>query len=405
MHSLLKKIGSKTKKNIYLDHASGTPLDPRVKKVFVEALACYGNPSSLHSLGVLAKQKLEESRKTVAKVLDVMPSEIYFVSGGTESDNIAILGVLAKWEKDHREIPHMIVSEIEHPAVLTSVEALLAAGRITLSYLPVNQEGLVEPHDLRKLITPQTILISVMYANNEIGSVMPIREIAKEVRHYKRHSEISSPYPLLHTDASQVPGYLSLRVPELGVDLLTLHSAKMYGPKGVGILYIKRSTPLLPLYYGGNQEKSIRPGTENVPAILAMASALSLCEDLREKEIKRLSALRDFCMTELKKEFPTIRINGSQTERLPNNINFTLTGISSETLVLYLDSYGICVSSWSACKSDEEETSHVIRALYKDEVRNTVEGSLRITMGRNTTKKDILSVIKALKEIRTTLSF
>ena len=401
-----KNIKNKnTKEKIYLDYASSTPLDPRVLKVLTKVSAnVYANPSALHVLGVEAHAYLDRARKKVADTLGAHENEIIFCSGGTESDNIAILGTVRAFKKKFPKIkPHIIISSIEHAAVLAGSDAL-SEEKVDVSVLPVNEDGIVDPHVLRKLLRPETVLVSVMYANNEIGTIQSIREIAKELRHYKKSKSLNqknkkaSVYPLFHTDASQALNYLPVSVEKLGVDLLTINSSKIYGPKGVGALYIKRNTPIAPILFGGDQEYGLRPGTESLPSIVAFAEAVAIADALRDQEVLRLTAIRDVFIKKMKKTFPNIIVNGSLEFRLPNNINVSIPNYSSEMLVLYLDAEGIYVSAKSACKSIDPESSHVIQAIRKKS-KETEEGSIRFSMGRGTTAENMNYTLLSLKRI------
>jgi cysteine desulfurase len=402
---MANKISKTTKskkvaKSIYLDYASNTPIDPSVISVVKKASEVYfGNPSALHKDGIQAKEALRNARESVAKIFDVHSDEILFCGSGTESDNMALVGVIEGYllkSEDKTKTPHVIISAIEHSALIEPVRFLRTSG-INVTIVPVDKDGLVSPKNIRDALTKDTIFVSVMYANNEIGTIEPIAEIAKAIRHFKKHNDISGPYPVFHTDATQAVNYLPLRVPPLGVDMLSCNGSKIYGPKGVGMLYKKRGIPFSGIMKGGNQEFGLRPGTENIPAILGFSQALTLVEKIKEKESKRLTILRDFLIQEIKKEFPTVELNGHETLRLPNNINFTFHGIESDVLVIGLDAKGIRVSSKSACKALDEHASHVIMALSKD-VRPE-DGSIRITLGRQTEKKDLVYFVRALKDV------
>jgi cysteine desulfurase len=289
--------------------------------------------------------------------------------------------------------PHIIISSIEHAAIIETAKILSESGEASVSYLPVDNEGIVLVQELKKMLRPETVLVSVMYANNEIGTIQPIREIAKTLRHARKEKGM---FPLLHTDATQAGNYLPLRIPPLGVDLMTLNSSKIYGPKGVGALFVRDGIILSPLMHGGIQEGGFRPGTENVAGCVAFSRALAITQSMMKKESERLSSLQNFFFNELSKAFPDSVINGSRALRLPNNVHVSFPEISSETLTLYLDARGIYVSEKSACKASMEEPSHVITALGK----NTGMGSIRFSMGRSTTRNDIKRTIAALKDIR-----
>lgn len=397
----------RNKKTIYLDFASSTPIDPKVLRVLTQvSQSTFANPSALHKLAVEAHTILNTSRKRIAEAIGAHSDEIIFVSGGTESDNLALLGVIQSVKKKYPDIiPHVIVSAIEHAAVKVVAEKLIEWG-VAVTVIPVDTNGLVDPKNIRSAIRPETVFVSIMYANNEIGTIEPIVEIMKEVRHARRHKDthavLPQTYPLMHTDASQALNYINIQVEKLGVDLLSFNSSKLYGPKGVGALFVKRNTPIEPLFWGGDQEFGLRPGTEPVPAIVAFAEAIIQTTVLRDKEIKRLTLLRNCFISELQKIFPKIRINGDIVHRLPNNINVTFPNINSELLVIYLDAEGICVSAKSACKSKDPEASHVIAALgLGDSTSET--GSIRFSLGRGTTWQELSYTIKALKKIFTLL--
>lgn len=404
----MKQSKQTKKKTVYLDFASATPVDPRVFRTLMKATkSLYANPSALHRLGTAAHLALDDARGQISTVLGAHSDEIVFVSGGTESDNLAVLGVVRAFQQKHPTVrPHIILSAIEHAAVKSTTEYLESQG-VDVSILGVDRDGLVNPRELRKLIRPETILVSVMLANNEIGTIEPVYEIAKEVRHARRHkvaqARVGAQYPLVHTDASQALNYIDINVEKLGVDLLTINSGKIYGPKGVGALYVKRHTPINSILFGGDQEFGLRPGTESLPAIVAFAEAMTITASLRAKESVRLEKLREYCFSKLAKLPYSIRINGGLTHRLPNNINITIAGYQSEMLVVYLDAQGVCVSAKSACKSTDPEDSHVIKALgYEND--DSESGSLRISLGRTTTKQDIDYFLKSLVHVLNLLS-
>ncbi|MEK7211047.1 MAG: cysteine desulfurase family protein [Patescibacteria group bacterium] len=390
-------------KSIYLDHAATTYLDPRVKRAMEPFWDKeFGNPSSFHSVGKRAKEAVDAARGKIAEVLGCRESEIIFTMGGTESDNLAIFGVTKALEKTGK---HIITSKIEHPAVWHSCEKLEKdwnaersqshaerGGRV--SYIKVNRQGIIDLKELEAAITPETVLVSIMYANNEIGTIEPIREIAKIIR--QKREEFKTKHPYFHTDACQAAGALEMNVAKLGADLLTFNGSKIYGPKGIGALYIKTGTPLTPILYGGGQERGYRSGTENVPAIIGLAEALKLTNEEKEKENARLIKLRDYLIENLLK-IPKTILNGHPTLRLPNNVNISFMDIEGEAMVLYLDSYGIYGSTGSACQSATLEPSHVIRAIGLP--YEAAHGSLRLTLGRRTTKADLDYLLKILPEI------
>lgn len=388
------------KKHLYLDFASATPMAPEVLKQYAKtATTFFANPSALHTLGVQAHKELTKSRESVAHVLGAHSDEIIFTGGGTEGDNVAIIGVIKSAQTHGIQKPHVIVSSIEHAAILETVKKLEAEKQITVSICPVTSEGIILVSELAKLLQKNTVLVSVMYANNEIGAVQPIREIAKAIRHFKKSQSSklkAQSWPLFHTDATQAPNYLELTVEKLGVDLMTLNGSKIYGPKGVGALYIKRGTSIESVFFGGEQEKGIRPGTENLPAISAFTLALSSAQKMRIKESERLQKIQTVFLKKLKILFPQLIVNGSITQRLPNNINVTIPPYESEKLVLYLDAFGIYVSEKSACKSTLPNASHVLTALGVDD---TTLGSIRFSMGRTTKMSDVSYVVSSLQKI------
>jgi len=366
---------------IYLDHSATTPVDSRV----IEAMLPYfdnifGNPSSPHSVGQEAHMALEDARQIVADLIGADINEIFFTSGGTESDNLAIKGVAYK---NRSKGKHIITSVIEHPAVLRTCEYLESDG-FEATYLPVNSEGLVELSDVEAAIRDDTILISVMHANNEIGTVQPISEIGKIAHEHGIY---------FHTDAVQSAGKLEIDVNKLNIDLLSMSSHKIHGPKGVGALYIKKGTKIEPMIHGGSHERKMRAGTENVPGIVGFAKACKLCNDNLAKEAAHMTQLRD----RLIKGLLTIEdsyLNGSRSQRLPNNANVRFSFIEGEGMLLLLDMKGIAVSTGSACSSASLEPSHVLTAIgLKPEDSH---GSLRFSLGRENTQEEIDYVIEVM---------
>jgi cysteine desulfurase len=360
----------------YLDHAAATPLDPRVFAAMRPHLETdYANPSSLYRAARVTRQALEQARATIANILGAKVTEIIFTSGATESDNLAIQGVLrahpgAGW----------VATAIEHDAVLRIPGATV---------VPVSSAGLVDPAALAAAVTDATVLISVMMANNEIGTIQPIADIAKVVARIRADRDLRGiGLPLyLHTDATQAAGYLDLHVDRLRVDLLTLNAAKLYGPKGTGLLYVRQGTVLEPLIYGGGQERGRRSGTENVAGAVGLATALELVHADREAEARRLTALRDDALARLRAALPDLILNGHPTKRLPNNLNLTLPGAEGEGLVLYLDNAGIMASTGSACTTGSLDPSHVLLAIGR--TADEANSSLRLTFGRSTTAEAI----------------
>ena len=377
-------------KRIYMDHAAAAPMDKCVKKAMEPYWTeNFGNPNAIYKEGLIARSAVETARKDIAKILGARVKEIIFTNGGTESDNLAIFGIAKNFKSGH-----IITTKFEHHAVLNSCKRLEKEG-FEVTYLDVGKEGVINPKDVAKALKPETILVSIMYANNEIGTVQPIREIAKAIRDFKKKN--GAVFPYFHTDACQAPGYLDINVERLGVDLMTINGSKIYGPKGIGLLYAKNGIKLEPLLYGGEQERKLRPGTENVPAIAGLAEALKIADQDREKESTRLVKLRDYFINRLLGEIPKTVLNGHSAERLPNNINVSILDAEGESIVLYLDEAGVACSTGSACTSESLEPSHVILAIGKP--RAYAHGAMRFSLGRSTTKKNIDYVMKVLPDI------
>lgn len=374
---------------IYLDHAATTPVDERVVAAMLPFFTeQFGNPSSIHQRGRGALDALDSARETIASVLGVGRKDIIFTGGGSEADNLAVKGV-AYAQRQAGKGAHVITSATEHHAVLHAVEYLEHDG-FEVTVLPVDRSGLVRPQDLRAALRPDTVLVSIMYANNEIGTIQPLAELGAICR------EHGVP---LHTDAVQAAGALPLNVDALNVDLLTLAAHKFYGPKGVGVLYVRRGTPLLPQVNGGGQERRRRAGTENVAAIVGMATALLLAEEQRTTYVEHCTALRDRLISGILSSIPYTSLNGHPTERLPNNANIAFEYVEGESVLLLLDQAGIAASSGSACTSGSLEASHVLTAL--DIPFEQAIGSVRFTLGRSTTAADIdylLGVLPAMIE-------
>jgi cysteine desulfurase len=397
----------------------------------------------------MARNALDNARKKVADILSAMPDEIIFTSSGTESNNLAILGIVSAVKCQMSNVKcHIVTTNIEHSSVLETCKYLERTGQAEVTYVPVEPNGIVDPEKIKKALKENTVLVSVMYANNEIGAIQPITDIAKVIRHYRKQKstkgstkyeklrkyentkleienwklEIHEKIPFFHVDAVQAANYLPINVPRLGVDLMTLNGSKIYGPKGVGLLYrrisnfpacaeasagrqfpISKQIPnskfqiLNPIMYGGEQEFGLRPGTENVAAIVGFAKALEITEKIKDKESKRLIELRDYFIKKLKKHFSQITINGDLISRLPNNINISVPNFDSELLVLELDGKGVAVSSKSACKTESKEF-YVIKAI-KPDFDYKKEAIIRFSLGRQNTKKDIDLVIKSLSQI------
>jgi cysteine desulfurase len=372
-------------KRIYMDYAATTPVRPEV----IEAMLPYytdfwGNPSSIYACGQEARRGLEEARGKIASLLGAREEEIVFTSGGTEADNTAIEGVcFANQNKGN----HIITTSIEHHAILMACRFMEERG-FSVTYLPVDKYGLVDPDAVKKAITPKTVLISIMHANNEIGTIEPIAEIsriAKEAGVY------------MHTDAVQTVGHIPTKVNDLGVDLLALSAHKFYGPKGIGVLYIRKGTKLTPFVHGGEQERGRRASTENVAGAVGLGRAAELAGKELEPEMKRLTALRDKLINSVLNGIPNSYLNGHPTKRLPNNTNFSFDYVEGESILLNLDYEGICVATGSACTSSSAEPSHVLRACGLPPL--IAHSSIRLSMGKWTEAEDIDTVLKKLPPI------
>lgn len=370
---------------IYLDNAATTKPYPEAVDAMMDTLTeLYGNPSAIYSLGSGAKKRVNLAKRTIAATIGAKPTEIFFTSGGTESDNWALRSVCEAYGNRGK---HIITTGIEHHAVLHTCEYLERQG-FEVTYLEVNSFGLVSAEDVKKAIRPDTILISVMFANNEIGTVLPVEEIGALARERGI---------LFHTDAVQAYGHLPIQVEKLHIDLLSASGHKFHGPKGVGFLYVRSGVMLPPLLYGGAQERGLRPGTENVPGIAGMEAAAKLSADRMEENRRREEQLRDYLIDRLEKEIPHCILNGDRERRLPGNVNVTFPGLPGETIVLMLSHKGICASSGSACTSGEVDPSHVGRAIGLNE--RDANSMLRLTLSAENTLKELDTVVEELKEI------
>lgn len=371
-------------RSIYLDHAATTPMRQEAYEAMIPFLTeKFGNPSSIHAFGRAVHKDVDGARERVAKALNAAPGEIFFTSGGTEADNIAILGAAAQKRNKGR---HIITSAVEHHAVLYTCEALESRG-YRLTVLPVDKYGMVSPSQLEKAISDETILVSIMHANNEVGTLQPIRELAA-IAHERG--------ALFHTDAVQSLGNLPVDVKELQVDLLSASAHKLYGPKGIGLLYVKEGTRLASISYGGAQEHNLRPGTENVAGIMGFARALELAVAEQPETRRRLTALRDKLIQGLT-ALPDVVLNGHPQQRLPGNVNVSIKRVEGESLILSLDMAGIAVSSGSACTSGSLDPSHVLMAMGLD--HQAAHGSLRLTLGKSTGEDDIDYVLEVMPGI------
>jgi cysteine desulfurase len=390
----------KLKREVYLDNAAATPVDPAVLKAMKPYWnISYGNPSSFNDAGRAAKAAIEVSRTSIALVLGAKPREIVFTSSASEANTMAIMGAAQKICEVRGKL-HFITSVIEHKSVLEPFRRLEQEGH-RVTYLSVNRYGTVAPENLAKALTYRTALVSIIYANNEIGTVEPIKRLAKTIKEFRNRK--STVFPYFHIDAAQAAGYLDINVNNLGIDLMTLNAAKIYGPKGVGLLYVRGGTALQPLILGGEQEHGLRAGTEAVPLIVGFAKALELAQRNKNATGKHDMFLRDYFIEQLRKVLPDAVLNGPDPknrktkERLPNNVNISIPGMESEQLLLYLDKTGIRASSGSACTSHELEASHVLKAIgLPDKV---ARGSLRFSLGVHTSKADIDYTVRMLRGI------
>src|SRR3989344_4304290 len=373
-------------KTIYMDNAATTKVRAEVKeemnRYFDEN---YGNPGSFHGKGMDAKDALDDARERIAKILNCNSKEIIFTSGGTESINLALKG-LAKSMKGNKN--HIITTKIEHHAVLHTCEYLKKYEGCEVTYLDVDEYGMVNPEDVENAIKENTILITVMYANNEIGTINSVKKIGEIARKHNIY---------FHTDACQAAGYCDLDVEKLNADLMSINGSKIYGPKGVGILYVKTGVQLVPLIHGGGQERNLRSGTENVPGIMGFAKALELAQTEKDEETARLTKLRDRLVNGVLEKIPKTFLNGHPTQRLPNNANVSILDIEGEAVILYLNEYGIYTSTGSACTSQTLDPSHVVIATGLP--YEAAHGSIRFTLGRETTEDDIDKVLEVLPGI------
>lgn len=382
---------------VYLDNAGATPMSKRAEAELLRVLSVFGNPSAIHKEGDEASHTLQKARNKIATALNAHSYEVTFTGTGSESCNLAILGVAQT--VDRIEKPHIITTAIEHPSVLEPIRKLEKEGRATVTYLPVYENGVVQVKDLREALTENTILVSVMYANNEIGTIQPVKEIGRALDEWKREQgRTFTSYPYFHIDACQAGNYLNLDVLRLKCHLMTINSSKVYGPKGVAALYKREGIKLAASVYGGGQERGLRSGTESVALASSFAEALTEAQELREKESERLTALRDFFFETISKEVPDVTIYGDRKGRLPNNINIRVPGIPSDEMILRLDAIGFAVSHKSACASQETDGSYVVQALGATEAESLQ--NVRITLGRDTTKKALEKLVNAIKEIK-----
>lgn len=372
-------------KAVYLDYNSTTPVDPAVVAVMAEHMTeTYGNPSSVHSMGQKAKALMEAAREKIASFLGAEPSEIYFTSGGTEADNLAFKGAAAAAQ---RKGNHLITSQIEHHAVLESGHFLEKNG-YEVSYLGCDGDGVVSVEELKQTLKMGTTVVSVMMANNDTGVIQPVKQMAELCR---------DAGVLFHTDAVQAIGKMPVNVKDLGVDMLSLSAHKFYGPKGIGVLYVRRGVRLTPLFHGGAHEKRKRAGTENLVSILGMTKAMELVTSRIGSEHERMSEHGAYFIDKVQAAVPEVYLNGSRNNRVPSTVNLSFNGVEGESIILSLDLKGIAVSSGSACTSGSLEASHVLKAMHVDEL--LAQGSIRFSMGHCTTREELDYTVSVLPEI------
>lgn len=377
-----------SRRSVYLDHSASTPTDPRVVEAMLPYFTeVYGNASSIHSFGRKAEQAIEDARETIAHILNCKPSEIVFTSGGSESDNLAIRG--AAWMARNRgKGQHLITTPIEHSAIGKTVGQLAQIMGFEQTILPVDKTGMVDPEDFANACREDTVIASIMYANNEVGTIQPIPELAAHARERGF---------LFHTDAVQAAGQLNLDMQVLGVDMLSISAHKFYGPKGVGALYIREGIDLVPSQSGGNHEDGRRAGTHNTPFIVGMAKALALAYEERAENIAHYKALRDQLIAGVLNRVPNAQLTGHPEQRLPSHASFVFDGIDSSKLLIHLDIKGIAASGGSACKTGNPEPSGVLLAMGC--TREQAIGTLRLTVGRQTTEADVEYTIDVLSEV------
>ena len=372
---------------IYLDNAASTAVHPEVVKEMMPYFDVqYGNPSSIHQFGRKAKNAIQKARKQVAALIGAEPDEILFTSGGTESNNTILYGI-PKLQGSHLDQNHIITSSIEHEAILQPCKKFENIG-IKITYLPVDEHGIVNPDDITNSINPHTVLVSIMFANNEVGTIQPIKEI----------SEICKKYQIpLHTDAVQAVGKVPINVKELGVDALSISSHKINGPKGIGALFIKKGLKIDPYIRGGGQENGLRSGTENVASIVGFGKACEIAKERLNENISHFQTLHSSTLSRIIKEIPHVKLNGHPDKRIFNNIHLTFLGVNGEDLIIKLDEYGVAASTGSACSIHTQKASHVLQAMGFN--HEQITGSLRISFGYLNTLDEVDQTVEVLKKV------
>jgi len=385
-------------KRVYLDYASTTPVDKTVlKKMSRFFNADFYNAQGLYKSAIEVKNFLDQAREDVARVCGVKNNEVIFTGSGTESNNLALIGVIKAFQKIHPNLkPKIITTEIEHTSIIEPLK-YLSTGGVEIVYLKTLPNGQIDIEEFKKVLDESVVLISVMLANNEIGTLLPVRKISAEIKKFKNKIDRAHfDFPYLHSDASQTPCFLDINVNTVGIDLMTLDGSKIYGPKGAGVLIRKSYVPIENILFGGNQEFGLRPGTENVALIVGFAEALKLANKNHERDSEKLIQLRDYFIDQVLKKFPQAKLNGDRENRLPNNVNFCVIGLHAEFAVIKLSELGVACSSVTACKNISDETrSYVVDALGE----NCGSSSLRFTLGRFTTRGDIDFTLKALEKV------
>ncbi|MCH7758755.1 cysteine desulfurase [Patescibacteria group bacterium] len=380
-------------RKVYLDYAATTPVDPRVLKSMIPYFReIFANASSLHDPGQQAKKAMEEAREKVARLIKAEAEEIVFTSGGTEADNYALKGVFYAVDKSS---VHIITSCIEHSAILKTSRFLEKQG-VKITYLPVNKQGLVDPENITQAILPETILVSIMHANNEIGTIQPIKDMTEVVKAERnKRTKAKNNLPIyFHTDAVQTFGHVPIDVVDLGVDLLSVSAHKLYGPKGVGALYIKEGIKLVSLIHGGDQERERRSSTENIAGLVGFGQACEIADQEMDSEAEYLTELRDYFINQIMNKIKNVKLNGHAQKRLPNNINISIIGVEGEATLISLDMKGIALSTGSACFSTSLKPSHVLLSLGLS--HQQAHSALRFSLGRWTKKKELDYTIKSL---------